>query len=146
MTVLTPSEVKDVFRTRLFLEPLLVRFAARHINDELLDALSERNADCAQLVPRRNRRQADYDIHCGLAEASNRPILIGTLKPLLQRLYMNPMHGGEVNDATAEHEAVLDALREGDAELAADRMRHHLKCARDRYVRDVSKTDRAVVF
>lgn len=134
VTILTRPEVKDVFRLRLCLEPLIVRYAARHVGDALLDELSECNVECDRSAPQYKRRQADYFFHRRLAEVANRRIMLETLEPLLQRLFMNPIQSDKVNDSIPEHQALLDALREGDGELAADQMRQHLKLARKRYL------------
>lgn len=136
VTTLTAPEVKDIFRIRLRLEPLIFRYTIDMISDELLDELAEENAainESATEPPRFEVRQADYRFHSTLAEVSGRRVLASTLDPLLQRLFMNP-GVRSAQETFSEHEAILDALRRRDLEAAVRHLRNHLRNSGSRYL------------
>lgn len=71
---------------------------------------------------------ADRDVHRRLVEPGADETLLSTLRPVqaaLRRLLT--VHGAsEPRRHAAEHDAIIDALADGDHELAAGRLRAHL--------------------
>lgn len=73
----------------------------------------------------------DLEFHAALACATRNPLypmLIGSLHDLLRR-YLKLSHHGRENalETARQHEAILNAVRVGDATRAADAMRAHLQ-------------------
>jgi DNA-binding GntR family transcriptional regulator len=118
VTTLTLAEIKDIFRVRLRLEPLIIRYTIDAISDDLLDELAEENNSMYRPAGEPSRyevRQADYHFHSALAKAAGRRILASTLDPLLQTLFMNP-GVRSARETFSEHEAIINALRQRDLE------------------------------
>jgi DNA-binding GntR family transcriptional regulator len=137
---LTSVEVRDLFRVRLRLEPLALKYAIRRITDETLDALEAENERIYRLKnpSRYDIRQADYNFHTTLFEASGRRVLAAVLEPLLQRLFVYPGKK-RVSDTSNEHQSILDAIRQRDQHNAVQALRAHLKESARRYLAVATK-------
>ncbi|WP_426955377.1 GntR family transcriptional regulator [Muricoccus radiodurans] len=133
--------LRDLYDTRLRLEPWLAALAASRIGAEAIGRLRDSLSDMGAHVRRgpwqthRTHAAADEAFHDTIAEASgNRPArqALAALNAQVHasRLYMASQQGAE--DTAREHEAVLDALARGDARGAEKAMAHHLEESRER--------------
>jgi DNA-binding GntR family transcriptional regulator len=73
---------------------------------------------------------ADHDFHSRLVERCGDERLVATLAPVRDALYrwqtrLDP-DPGEVARAAGEHEAIVDALADGDHVTAAQHVREHV--------------------
>jgi len=138
-----PDQVflRNLYETRLRLEPWLAGQAALRIGPEHIARLRDSLADMGAHVRRgswrihRTHAAADEAFHGIIAEASGNQPARQALAALnsqvhASRLYMTAQRGAE---ATArEHEAILDALLRHDPEAAAAAMSHHLTASQER--------------
>jgi DNA-binding FadR family transcriptional regulator len=80
----------------------------------------------------------DFEFHSTLSVATRNPLwpaITGGLHDLLQRYLEISHHGEETGLSTAnEHEAIWQAIRDGQGEAAGEAMRHHLQSS----VRDLA--------
>lgn len=135
VVALTRSEVQDLFRVRLRLEPLALKYAVPRLTEQTLDALEteDERAYRAANPSRYEVRQADYNFHTTLFEASGRRVLAAVLEPLLQRLFVHPGQR-RVGETSDEHQDILEAIRQRDRDRAVDALRRHLKESARRYL------------
>lgn len=134
---LKPSDVREIYSVREALEGLAVRVLAadprpdhlatlRGLVDKMRQALAEGDV--------RQQFELDVEFHTSLCAATgNRRLqdLFSSLRPDLQRIFLFLVNAGAVEgedsaeQALAEHEALLQAIADGDGELAAARLSTH---------------------
>ncbi|BDY06944.1 GntR family transcriptional regulator [Ferrimonas sp. YFM] len=134
---LTPEELGDLYQVRAELEAMACRLAASRISASQLAQL--------QLLLKRQEKvftdqSGDYalfddiDFHLGIIHASGNQTLIHTLTDDLYHLlqmYRNQCSSGRrPMEALAQHRRILDAIADGDGELAALLMRRHIESGR----------------
>jgi DNA-binding GntR family transcriptional regulator len=133
----------QLFEARLVLEPASAELATARADEHLAARLAtalrtmERAPHGGRYEQYRDLAEADATFHGALCEASGNPYLHEMFDRLrvhqhTARLYTR---GGGVPDvaaSVAEHRAVLDAVRTGDASAAGDAMRVHLQHSRAR--------------
>lgn len=139
---LDPVGFLQLWEARLIVEPAAAELAALRATDDVLADLAaalQRAVVHAQDSTEDNSRQfvrADAAFHALIVNGADNPFLAEQLLRLhshehLLRLY-GPA-GAPARTATqAEHQAIVDALREKDGLAAADAMRTHLERARAR--------------
>ncbi|HEY8609844.1 MAG TPA: GntR family transcriptional regulator [Roseomonas sp.] len=133
--------LRDLYETRLRLEPWLAAQATPRITPEAISRLRGSMADMGAHVRRgpwqthRTHAAADEAFHDTIAEAAgNQPArqALAALNAQIHasRLYMASQQGAE--QTAREHEAILDALLRRDARGAEAAMTDHLKASRER--------------
>lgn len=152
---LTPDRMAELMDARAIVEVAAVRLAvpvATRVVAEL-EAVSERHRDAARQVlavaasPQdlewatlRTYYTIDWDFHLTLLRSSHNPYLLDMacrLAPHVHRLRQSLNHGAiDVEQAVAEHAVIVEAVRGGDPERAAQAMRTHLCAVRSRAVAD----------
>nr|WP_246814207.1 GntR family transcriptional regulator [Ferrimonas balearica] len=130
---LTPEKLRDLYQVRAELEAMACRLAAQRITPSQVNALTEL-LDRQQVVfsqPELPPIQDDIDFHFGLIQASGNSTLITTLTGDLYyqlQMYRNQCSSGRRPlEALAQHRRILDAVAQGDGELAALLMRRHIE-------------------
>ncbi|MEO1103406.1 MAG: FadR/GntR family transcriptional regulator, partial [Pseudomonadota bacterium] len=143
------TEVLDILELRMAVEVDAVRLATvratwaqRAEIDAALRAM-ERTIEAGEPTP-----GADRAFHNAIARATNNPVFVRTLEGLgertIPRHLLQRAHGEENREGAfvdksylrqmqAEHEAIAAAIAAGTPEEAAERMREHLACSRERY-------------
>ncbi len=130
VAVLEMDELPMLFETRAVLEPYAARLAARNGKDahwKRMDSVLAR-ADGTTTA----KRLLDIDRHCHeiMWEAAGNRFLTGTLDALYaqsERTWHIYLSGVEdMAGAVAEHRELLDILRNGDGDRAADLLAHHV--------------------
>jgi len=128
-----PVELMEMFETMAELEAACGRFASQRMSDESIDRLAAANERCKDAVNREDA--AGYYLE---NEAFHREIYRGAMNRFLQneavRLQnrLKPYRRvqlrfrGRMDQSLAEHEAIVDALRSGDADRAAGLLRDHV--------------------
>jgi DNA-binding FadR family transcriptional regulator len=120
------------------LECFLARLAAQRITDEQLVLMEELTAE-AQGVARDDLAQVaelDFRFHHTLGEADGNRFtreIQDTLHRLVMRFaFLGFKRAGSAAGAVADHRRIVEALRSGDADRAAEAVRHHMYAARER--------------
>lgn len=127
------NTLEEAMLVRSALEVAILEKAAERITPEgikKLNAVLERQAQCARDSNRRGFFRTDEAFHATLAELSGYP---GVWQIILEvktqidryRLLTLPLEG-RMNEVLAEHRAVIDALASGKPKEAIQAMRHHL--------------------
>lgn len=135
VTLLSPRDLKDVYKIRLLLEPLAVAGAVHRITDEELDELdqhTQRMIEIGERATAYERREADHRFHKVVSEASGNAILSMTLEPLFRRVLLVTTVGfryGRAARSFEEHRDILSALRSRDEKQAVSRIKIHLRNA-----------------
>lgn len=142
VTTLSANILQEVFIVREALEGMAAREAARNATPEEISAIRTMHENYRGEFPQRNgssasytRSSADVDFHFLVAKASHNPTLITLLcsdLDLLLRFYRSHLRNlvGRVQRVFVEHERIVEAIEEGDAEMAELHMRRHIAAAR----------------
>lgn len=137
----SPEALAELFVVREALEGMAARLAAKHATDAEIAALRaavNRNADAAGAEAGTTAdldEQHDRDFHFAIAQCSRNPMLIdllcAELYPLL-RLYRGkpPEFRPHGRRPVVEHERIVSAIEDRDADLAELLMRRHIAAAR----------------
>lgn len=136
---LTPSRFEDLFEARFVLEPRCAALAAtRHQHDqvELITGLAEqmRHGYTAGELSYGAFARHDAELHEAIIGAAGNPYLrelFGKLHCHLQ-LFRLLRDSRVTSDALDEHDEIVRALSQRDAEAAAAAMRAHLEASRGR--------------
>jgi DNA-binding FadR family transcriptional regulator len=89
--------------------------------------------------------RGDDEFHLGIAAAAHNPFLITTVREArrLQRqsstIGLRGALGGHAEGALAEHEAIYQAIRDGDADAAAEASAAHLDNTLEDYRREIQR-------
>ena len=140
----TVATVLNVLEVRMAVEIEAAALAAlrRSASQEgrLLEAF---NTFEAALHAGRPTGAADFDFHRAIAEATNNPFYVEILELLGRRTIPRdlvtavspdmPLSGAYQRGLQAEHQAILTAISDGDADAAREAMRSHLSASRRRY-------------
>ena len=131
------SEAQDVFETRMCLErQVLVRLAGKITKEDI-----ERLQRHVELETKANVHDGPAAIrlagefHILLASLSGNKVLARYVDEVVSRsslilaLYSRP-HSSDCS--INEHQQIIDALREGNSQVAIDAMGHHLQAVADR--------------
>jgi DNA-binding GntR family transcriptional regulator len=127
---------EEVYHLRAMLEPLAVRLAVPRLTDDEigeLERLHERHASAGS-----SRRGAAVAVpnwawHWAIYEASGWPILNDLIRQLWEAFPWRTTWAlpGRMSLSLEEHEAVMAAIREADAAVAAKRMQEHVTSGRE---------------
>jgi DNA-binding FadR family transcriptional regulator len=122
-----PSHLNEV---RRHLEVPSARLAAERRTQENVDELLGLIAKFDETEDPTDRVQVDALFHIAVARATGNPLfprLIEDLRAVLQdqALAVSAVPG-RTNQASAEHRAIFEAIRDGDADMADLAMRRHL--------------------
>ncbi|HSY16098.1 MAG TPA: GntR family transcriptional regulator [Jatrophihabitantaceae bacterium] len=143
-------EIEDFFEVRFALEVQAARLAARRatppemaaklraqvsLGRELLDYSLVEAAGSTDL-PRRGPRglvEANNILHSMIAEVSGNDLLLKmqTSMTLQADWYLTPLRMGRRHDAWDEHEAIVEAIRDGDEHAATRVMGEHIDRTRE---------------
>jgi DNA-binding GntR family transcriptional regulator len=132
-TVTTPDEgpVEENFQIRAALESLGAALAAQKIDTEGLTRLQELNDRMRALgeddpgYPELNR-----EFHFTVYEHAHSPLLLSLMRLLWASLHGVSKAGRPHAESARQHDEILRALRDGDADAAASRTREHILGAR----------------
>ena len=128
-----PVELLEMFETMAELEAACARFAAARMTDEGLDRLSDANARCKDADEKDDEAVSYHE-----NEVFNQEIYRGATNSHLQNEASRLQHRlkpyrrvqlrfrGRMAQSLAEHEEIIEALKVGDSELAAQLLRSHV--------------------
>lgn len=135
---LSLQEIKDHYEIRIALESFVVSQIAGRITPEQIEALAIILEEQSLLLDRGSARQymqLDAAFHLKLCEIlGNKEIVRMMLhqREKLYRIVLQLLERGMRNMRTSyeEHVGILEALKQGDGQLAAERMRTHFENGR----------------
>ncbi|TQV81334.1 GntR family transcriptional regulator [Exilibacterium tricleocarpae] len=138
--VLNTTELLELYLVREALEGMACRLAAEHMSQGEIDELRrllEAHMQNADLQEGRAyfQKEGDLDFHYRIVQGSNNAKLIGLLCHDLYHLvrfyrYQFGMPSPRARRAFSEHSQIIDAIEDGDGELAEILMRRHIRASR----------------
>ncbi len=136
---LSLMDLQDLAQARLIWEPNIARLAARTGTMDAWRALDETLAETPPTFTTvdETERAADVDrqFHLGIAQATGNPLLVEMVERHQRRsarLAFFFLRHGLYDPMTAQHHAILAALRAGDGDRAAALMEEHIQVTRQR--------------
>jgi DNA-binding GntR family transcriptional regulator len=126
------GDIAGLSEVRLLLESEAARLAAERRGDgdlEETDALLEELDAAAGERDARGLIDLDQRIHRHVARCAQNPFLETTLEEyyvLALRIWFVALDRVALDEAIAEHHAILEAIRDGDADRASEVMRAHV--------------------
>ncbi len=138
---LTPDDVLDTYRLYGFASGLATERAARVVTDADLAALEAIAHEMDHETDVRRLEHLNERLHRSINRLGRTHRLGATLRSLSAGLYSGFFYDDEqwVTRARAEHRAILQALRERDAEAARVAMEQHLAAIGEHAVRVLSQ-------
>ena len=122
-----PAQLNEV---RRYLEVPAARLAAERRTEQDIDRLAKLVEEFDQADDPKIRVKVDARFHIAVAQATGNPLfsrLVEDLRAVLQdQALAVSVAPGRPAQARAEHRAIFEAIRDGDAELADLAMRRHL--------------------
>jgi DNA-binding GntR family transcriptional regulator len=138
---LTHKEFQDLYDFRLMIEPESARQACRNLTPETLARLELAAADMEsgeQPVDRNSRysrfARADAHFHDEILRIAGNEVVRQALADQHVHLHIFRLmfHSRVTQEALEEHESLIAAFRDGDADAAFTAMRNHIGRSRDR--------------
>ncbi|RJP48289.1 MAG: GntR family transcriptional regulator [Anaerolineaceae bacterium] len=136
---MSAKDIVEAYGMRLILEAMIARDAALNITPEQIgkiEAIMEEMNRHVELNEMPQERQLSREFHAAIAEASGNDLLIklyaivANAFPdwlLYEALFRNPeLVGGSIAQTHDEHAAILEALRNGDSDLAVQASIEHV--------------------
>ena len=130
------DQVEQLLEFRLVQEAFAAEEAARKATPPDLNLLAAALEDCDRALATSDRtlwEEADTRFHLGIAKASGNNFVraaLESVRQLQQQVVLLALHGGSGGSlaiAQREHGEILDAIRGGRPEAAADAAREHLR-------------------
>ncbi|WP_028936378.1 GntR family transcriptional regulator [Pseudonocardia spinosispora] len=127
---LSIAELQELYDLRLAVEPMLTRFAVPNVGLAEITRMESLEAEMESGPEPRRWLAANAEFHAQVYTRGNRPRMI-ELTTQLRRLIDRYLHlhvgmFGDMAPLHAEHRAILDAVRAGNADQAAELTREHL--------------------
>lgn len=137
---LNVEELLEIYQVREALEGMACRLAAERMSDTAIDELRgllQAHMENSDLQAGRAyyQKEGDLDFHYRLVQASENSKLIHLLcDELYTKMRMYRYQFGMVSpravDAYAEHQHIVQAIADGDGEMAEMLMRRHIRASR----------------
>lgn len=135
---ITEGEIVDVLEVRCSLDELCARLASRRISDDQKERLRAANAGFQEAVRKGDQlaiTEADVAVHDVITEAADNHTLSKLLERLADNIYRYRFayirDTGRLEQLVREHDALCQAILEGDEEEAAAMARTHIENQRD---------------
>jgi DNA-binding GntR family transcriptional regulator len=143
---LSVAEIREVFEFRAILEPEVIRHSVRNISTETLELARRQHEAFATEPDSAKWAKLNLDFHYALYRDAERPFYLKVVRSALGRVgrYLRAqlvLTDGMVR-ARAEHEEILQACIDRDADLAAERTRRHILGASDSLVDFLGRSGR----
>ena len=129
---LSADDLREIFPVRATLEALAARLAVPNLTEADLDDLQQLVDDMVRASEQGDERgmlERNYAFHRKIVQASNNSALIRAWS-MFQFSYWTSVSTAALHDdlvfLAKRHEPVLEGLRSGDPELAAERMQEHI--------------------
>lgn len=146
------ADLETCYEFRLTLEPAAASFAALRHDPAALDEIGAALQQMKDATNRQvHREDADFQFHLAIAQAAQNSYFSIAMAALKDHIAVgmrfhgisvkNEVHG--LSRVFEEHEAIFQAIRQRDGQLAHDMMYDHLHGSRERLI-DRSAADTAV--
>ncbi len=151
VVTLSSEQLLEIYRVREALEGMAARLAAEHMSETEIDGLRELlEQHQAQIEQQQGlayfQKEHDLDFHYRIVQGSKNSRMIALLCNDLYHLvrmyrYQFGMASLRATRAFHEHQHIVDAIAEGDGELAELLMRHHIRAARKNVERRLAERE-----
>lgn len=127
----TSATHAEVWELRALLEPRAVQLAVPHLTGDRLDEL-ERLHELCSAIELSTQYIRNRDWHFAIYECAQQEILLSFIRRLWDVFPWRTLWAirGRPDVSIQEHEAVMEAIRRGDAQAAGKRMLAHILSAR----------------
>ena len=136
----TPQRLIEMFEVMAELEAMCARLAARRMSDAELAAIEAAHESCRASAGARDADRYFYDnerFHYAIYAAAHNGFLFEQAAALQRKLRpyrrLQLRVRNRVQGSFAEHQDILDALREGDADKAVASVRRHVVVQGERF-------------
>jgi DNA-binding GntR family transcriptional regulator len=127
------SQLVEMFEVMAELECMAIRLAARRATIDDIDALEKDNETCRAAVAANDTRkyyEVNARLHSRIYQMSGNSFLASEARRLHDRLRpfrrLQLRVRGRMEESMAEHDIILAALRDGDADRAMETMKKHI--------------------
>jgi len=127
------SQLVEMFEVMAELECIAIRLAARRATSNDIDALEKDNETCRAAVAANDAKkyyEINARLHGRIYQMSGNSFLASEARRLHDRLRpfrrLQLRVRGRMEESMAEHDIILAALRDGDAERAMETMKKHI--------------------
>ena len=127
------SQLVEMFEVMAELECMAIRLAARRATSNDIDALEKHNETCRTAVAANDTKkyyEINARLHGRIYQMSGNSFLANEARRLHDRLRpfrrLQLRVRGRMEESMAEHDIILAALRDGDADRAMETMRKHI--------------------
>lgn len=118
---------EENYLIRAALESLAAELAAERITEEQLNSIEDVNRQIYELADDDETYGAlNRDFHFGIYQAAASPVLLSLMRLLWQAMPDGPKVDRTHRESAEEHAAIIDALRTGNSEQAAELTYHHI--------------------
>jgi DNA-binding GntR family transcriptional regulator len=133
--ILTQDEFKQLFEVRRLLEVYALSVAnitteAVHTASSIVAQMAT-SADGTVYVDYREYMALDHQFHRVLVGLSKNEFLLDSWEDLHVHLHLSRLYTGvglfDRNESTKEHQAIVEALQQGNPTAAADLLSHHIR-------------------
>lgn len=136
----SPQRLVEMFDVMAELEAMCARLAARRLDEQDLQAMAEAHTRCEEAVKAKDPDAyfyANEDFHMALYGASHNAFLVEQARALQRKLRpyrrLQLRVRNRLQHSLSEHEAIMNALREGDANGAVHAARCHVVVQGERF-------------
>jgi len=143
------AEVLHLYEIRACLSELAGKLLAKNLSAKTgrhLSELVDRMGEAIKANGLETYYPLNLEFHQALMEGAGNPRLAAIYAGMDKELHLFRRHSlesiPELMESNAEHRAIVDALRAGDAEQAGQAMRQHIFGGRRRLLRSIGQTDR----
>ena len=127
------SQLVEMFEVMAELECMAIRLAARRATSNDIDALEKDNETCRAAVAANDTKkyyEINARLHGRIYQMSGNSFLANEARRLHDRLRpfrrLQLRVRGRMEESMAEHDIILAALRDGDADRAMETMKNHI--------------------
>ena len=128
------ADLQKVFELRIELEAFAARLAAERALPQQVQEMEATFADADEIIRNGDNSQLlalDHQAHTQLSRATQNEFLHDTLERLythvLRLWYVSIDRVGRLPEAISEHRDIIEAVKQGDGETAAQIMRTHIR-------------------
>jgi len=147
----SPEEVKESAPIRAVLEKLAVELAVPQLTSREIERLERLNRSMEEALTQMDFvqiRKLNYDLHITIYQASGSPMLVNMIERLWPKFATNVlwMIPGRAQRSIQQHRAIIQAIKEGDANRAAALVAEHIHTAGHCITDFLKTTKQSTVF
>lgn len=139
-SVHSAERFRDIYEIRLLLEPAAAARAAKFATPEQKQICAQLNEDLSRLVeddPEANYSKfalVDREFHEAIARSCGNNLIADALGRLHTHMHLFRLryHATVASGAVREHQTIVEAILEGNAQKAGEAMTRHIETSRDR--------------